>query len=143
MLYPCGSCFIFTLNSIKFVITGDDRRMQGCSRSQAPIEPGKLVPISAYNYFYMIEIIRTVSSIIPTMHLQKTGISVLPYVLILIDGHFVTVLRQMSWNLSKIFSSSLHRWPSIAEWQLLFRFSTLFKSAFALLNKKYFIAVFH
>ncbi len=44
---------------------------------------GKLVPISAYNYFFMIEIIRTVRSIIPATHLQKIGISVPPYVFIL------------------------------------------------------------
>ncbi len=36
-----------------------------------------------YNYFFMIEIIRTVCSIIPAMHLRKTGISVPPYILIL------------------------------------------------------------
>ncbi len=60
------------LNSMKFVITGDDRRMQVCS-------------ISTYNYFFMIEIIRTAHSIIPVTHLRKTGISVPPYVFILKD----------------------------------------------------------
>ncbi len=44
---------------------------------------GKLVPISTYNYFLMIEIIRTVRFIIPATHLRKTGISVPPYVFIL------------------------------------------------------------
>ncbi len=43
--------------------------------------------ISAYNYFFMIEIIRTVCSIIPATHLQNTGISVPPYVFILKGSH--------------------------------------------------------
>ncbi len=50
--------------------------MQVCNHS-------KLVPISVYNFFLKIDIIRTAHSIIPATHLRKTGISVPPYVLIL------------------------------------------------------------
>ncbi len=89
LLYPCGFVLFYKiqLNSINFVITGDDRQMQVCNCSQAPLVdgagyPGKLVPISAYIYFFMIEIILTAHSIIPAAHLWKTGISVLPYVFI-------------------------------------------------------------
>ncbi len=47
----------------------------------------KLVPISSYNYFFMIEIIRTARSIIPATHLRKIGISVPPYEFILKGEH--------------------------------------------------------
>ncbi len=88
MLYPCGSGFIFNkirLNSIKFVITGSDRRMRVCNRSRAPNEQWALKHSvenynSLYNYFFMIEIIRTARFIILATHLRKIGISVPPYV---------------------------------------------------------------
>ncbi len=71
------------LNSIKFVIIGSDRRMQVCNRSRA------------YNYFFMIEIIRTAHSIIPVTHLRKTGISAPPYMYLYSKGKFYT---QCSWK---------------------------------------------
>ncbi len=50
-------------------------------------QPRKLVPISTYNYIFMIEIIQTASSIISATHVRKTDIFVPPCVFILKEPH--------------------------------------------------------